>query len=62
MTAEKREAMLEVACDLVEKVFQEECRKKPRGEYAEVLEDLMVVMRKIIIVSQKLQKGGEYAE
>lgn len=59
MITEKQKVLLEVAYDLVNKVFTELCRTSRRGYDDDLLYELLDVMKKIIKVTNQTKEGAE---
>lgn len=54
--AAKREAMIEVAYDLISKVHSDVCNKKcGRGKVDEIVDNTMEILRRLIRLSKQLE-------
>lgn len=58
MTAAKRDLMLELAFEYIERVKQDVGRQKPKG-YEEVIDEFSEIIRRLFVVSEKLKKGNK---
>lgn len=59
MITEKQRVLLEVAYDLVNKVFTEQCRTSKRGDEDDLLYALLDIMKKIIKCTEQKKEGAE---
>ena len=56
MTNSKRQTMIEVAYDLVSKVHSDICNNSSRKETDDITEETMEILRRLIMLSKKLER------